>query len=285
MDQPQPLPLPVPKLEPSSLVYLTGEDSLRLTAFNSAAGVTLTLKGRFLPAVLYPDGSLPRVQAFRHDLVPATNRTASTRTETLGEGWLLDAHVVVSAGSSSHGQCYAFVSIVRGKTGAIEELSTISSGYVTANQRLPVVMNSFAGMGDGAGALRSITGATPAAGANISEAVPTGARWELLGFRYQLVTSAVVGTRIVSLLFDDGVNNPFNCSGPPQTQAASQTFIYFHGQAQVSVSAATNANQSALPVDNRLAAGFRIRTQTAAIDVGDQFSGVQYLVREWIEVN
>jgi hypothetical protein len=49
----------------------------------------------------------------------------------------------------------------------------------------------------------------------------------------------------------------------------------------VVVNATTTPN--ALPVGVRLPAAFRIRTTTISIDVGDQYSAVQYLVKEWIE--
>lgn len=51
-----------------------------------------------------------------------------------------------------------------------------------------------------------IVGANPAAGAEVSETVPAGETWCLLGVRVTLVTSATVATRQPILTLDDGTN-------------------------------------------------------------------------------
>jgi hypothetical protein len=75
---------------------------------------------------------------------------------------------------------------------------------------------------DGGGALRSIAGTTPGAGAEISETVPTGARWELLAFQATFVTSAAAANRVPQLTLDDGTTVYFRL-GAALNQAASLT--------------------------------------------------------------
>jgi hypothetical protein len=264
-------------------LYLTGEDSLRLTVFNSAAGVTASLRGRFLPAKTADTEQDPVIGAFTHELVPTTARAASTRTETLGEGWLLDWSVVVSAGTPAIGQCYASVELVRGAKGSQFPLSWLGNGYVTANKRLGGPDSGFMDFLDGGGALRSITGATPGAGAEISETVPTGARWEPLAIRAVFTTSAVVANRFPSLRFDDGANAYFD-SWADIPEVASVGYIHSWSQGLYGNTNGVN-NFLALPIPAslRMAAGHRFRTVTTSIQGADQWNLVQYLVREWIE--
>lgn len=133
---------------------------------------------------------------------------------------------------------------------------------------------------EGPGLLRSITGTTPAAGAEISETVPTGARWELHSFGAQLVTSGTVANRLPMFIVDDGTTAFFRRSAT-SNHAASATDQYTFAPTPDSATANNNLQNVASPVGLRLASGYRIRTSTGSIQVGDQWSAVQYLVREW----
>src|SRR5262245_49862512 len=178
-------------------LYVTGEDQLRLTVLNALASVIVTVRGR----QLLLDG---RIEPFATTLVPATDRTASQATARLAEGWLLNAHAFVSGASPLTGQTFAILSLIRGEGTAAIELATLAAGSITAQQRLSYPGSAVANTLDSAGALRSITGTQPAAGAEVSETVPTGARWELLAFTVQLVTSAAAANRLPMLTLDDG---------------------------------------------------------------------------------
>src|SRR5262245_52935914 len=105
--------LPPPAIGGRQPVYLPGADANRLTALNSASGITLTLRGRFLP-VPREDMPNPHVTVFAHDFVPATNRSATSITRPLGEGWLLDFGVHATGGTPTLGQCYVVVGLTRG---------------------------------------------------------------------------------------------------------------------------------------------------------------------------
>lgn len=283
MFDPTTFALQVPGLDAAQVLYLTGEDTLLLGVFNSAAGVTVSLTGRFLPVPLPGDVQPPRVRVFRHDLIPATNRTLSTLTRSLGEGWLVDGAVQVTGGNPAHGQCYAIVSLQRGDTGALQVLSALARDYITANQRLGIVNNEFTGMADGAGALISVTGATPAAGAEISETMPTNTRRELIALRFSLVTSVAVANRFPQLILDDGANELTRIV-VSAAEPASQTNFHSYGQGYPVVTQQTGFLLP-LPVNIRLGSGYRIRTNTISLQAADQYSAPQYLVREWIEAN
>jgi hypothetical protein len=272
-----PSPLPPPLLATGAALYLSGEDGLQATILNAASGVTVRVSGRFLGL-----GAM-RVQPFNTAFVPPTNRTAGSFSIPLGEGWLLDAMLSVSGGTPQHGQTWARLALVRGGPTSGLEVGQVAHGYVTAHKFLRWPAGVAEAPLDGPGALRSISGTQPGAGALISETVPTGARWQLLAFRFTLVTNATVATRVVSGVVDDGTNI-LAAHSAQQDQTASQTISYTIGPGLGS-GYLNSDNDFAIQVPSTLvlAAGYRIRTTCANIQAGDQFSAPQYLVREWIE--
>lgn len=278
-DAPPPFVPPYPELigPMGAPLYLTGEDALRVTVFNAAAGVTVTITGRTIPfGEKHP---VPFSQSF----TPATDRSVSTTQIQLNDGWLLNAQAIVSAGSPGVGQCFARLSLVRGAAGLGGEFYTLGAGYITARQTVawPGAGVSLSTYGEGA--LRSISGANPGLGFEISETVPTGARWELVSFRCLFTTNAVAGNRLPALTLDDGTNEYFR--GPigvviPTTIAAVLTFAQGLNRY---LDPSTAVEAAGVPIDNRLLAGHRIRTNTINIQGGDVYTNIQYVVREWIE--
>jgi hypothetical protein len=256
-------------------VYVTGEDQLRLTVLNALASVRVVVRGRFQDL----DG---RVRPFDTSLVPATDRTASTVTVRLGEGWLLNAHVFVSSASPLTGQTFAMLSLIRGEGTAAIDVATLAAGPITAVQRIAYPGSPIANSLTGAGAARSITGTDPAAGAEVSETVPTGARWRLLAFNVVLVTSAVAGNREVVLTLDDGVTNISEvAAGVAQPASVTRRYSFSRGVARFAPAASTVI--AAPAPDILLFGGSRIRTVTTALDVGDNFGAPQLSVEEFIE--
>lgn len=133
--------------------------------------------------------------------------------------------------------------------------------------------------------LKIITGTNPAANVEISETVPAGKLWQVLGVAYTLVTEATAGARLSVLVIDDGTTvmhklNPFI------THAASLTAHYsFYSGGGDAEGAATAAGGSAIsvPLPNPLflpAAG-RIRTETAVKQALDDYSAPLLTVIEY----
>lgn len=260
-----------------SPLYVTGEDALAVTVMNAAAGVVVTITGRMLIF------GQTRPTPFTQTLTPATDRSESVVRFAIGDGWLLNVQVKVSSGTPGFGQTFARVSLVHGLASTAAELFTLAMGYITAKLPQAYPGSLIASSLDGGGALRSITGTTPAAGAEVSETVPTGARWEVLAFRTLLTTSATVINRLVELVLDDGALEYFR-SGTSGQQAATIQGQHSFSQGWGIASFDGNANWAqTLPVGLRMGAGHRLRTTTNNLQVGDQYSLVQYLVREWIE--
>jgi hypothetical protein len=264
------------QLAPSS-VYMTVDDNLRVTAYNALTAVVVNVRARVLnlEGRVVPNGA--------DVFTPTTSRAASTTIVVTDEGWLLGGEVFVSGASPLEGQTFVVVELVRGQlAAAVTPVQVIASGYVTAKMPLtfPGALKSSV---DGQGAIRAITGTTPGAGVDISETVPTGARWELLLFLGSLVTAAAVANRIPALIIDDGVNAEYVWAmGGNETASISWTNTWAQGVPSL-FTAALNLANAPLPSNNRLPAGARIRTSTTGIQGADQWASPKYLVREWIE--
>ncbi len=259
----------------SSAFYFTGEDALRVTTFNAAAGVTLAIEGRRIDV----DG---HIQPFAERHVPTTDRTVASTTFPLGEGFLLNVQLRATAGTPRIAQCFAILEVVRGVTGSVVPLATLVQGYVTDTSRLAWPGSPLRSSIDGPGVIRSIAGTDPAAGAEIAEVVPANARWQLDTVRVELVTDATVANRTVTLIVDDGATTLASVTASA-AQAASLTRQY---QAYASGGAPRldgTVFYLPIPPELMLMGGFRVRTSTAGIVAGDNFGAPQLLVEEWIE--
>lgn len=256
----------------------TLEDQLQIDSLCSIAGAQYTVTG----VMLTGDYRL-RPFAFVHS--PNSNRTIATSRFSIGSGWLLRLRIASTAGTPTNGQAFVWARICRGLTSVAQVNGTIVANYVTANTDLFWPGGPVSSPLDGAGALRSITGTAPAAGAEISEVVPTGARWELLAFNALLTAGAAVASRFPNLAIDDGANIFGEITSQAATTAGNTNRLSF-APGLDALTAYANSNQSLpLPIGLRLSAGFRIRTVTSNLQAADQYTAPQYLVREWLEGN
>lgn len=264
-----------PLLNPS-LLFVDGNYALRVNAWCSVAGVTLGLRYRFMRAA---DGE---VVDSAEQLVPTSNRVVTTTDLQLSVGWPLTLELFALGGTPTIGQCFVQVQIVRGRGPAAAVFATILQGYITATNALAWPGSPLEKALDGPGALRSITGTNPGAGNEFSETVPAGVRWQLESFRYQFVTAVAVANRQSGILVDDGALNLFYAGGDV-VQAASLTLLFSYSQGFTPFGTnPNNAISRSLPSPNFLSPGFRIRSQTVAIQPADVYSVIQYLVREWL---
>lgn len=258
-----------------SPVYLTGEESLRLTLIANGSGFPVTVNGR----ALNPDNTLHPITLAA---VTTSTRQPSTTTIGLAEGWLLDLRIAASF-QPGPGQVWAMLELVRGANSSSPQvLATLCAGYVMQSTPMfwPGGINQVPLGGEAH--LRSITGSVPAAGAEISEVVPSFARWDLLSIRATLTTSAAAANRDPALLLDDSTNVFFEAIVPAH-QTASAAWRTTWAQGIQPLYPITNGPMlSALPVGVRLGPAYRIRTSTLNIQAADQWSAIQYLVREWM---
>ena len=267
---------PASLMAPSS-IYLTGEEWLRVTTVANVS-VTLTVVGRVL--VANTDEVIPFV--FTH--TPNSNRTIATQNQALPEGWLLGVSVFASSGTPAVGAVWISLDIIRGFGAVGVIVQSLTAGFCSTSFTLSWPGSSVVGPTGGTGNLRAIVGTTPAAGADITETVPTNAKWQLLSFAASLTTAAAVATRTPDFLIDDGTNIDYQV-GPTATQAASLTRLYAVG------ASVGNAWQNDAAVNNwpgynpmLIPSGGRIRTSTGSIQAADQWTSPKYTVLEWMTV-
>lgn len=130
-----------------------------------------------------------------------------------------------------------------------------------------------------AGELKIVTGADPAAGAEVLVTVPAGKRWLLRSIEVQLVTDATVANRRVRFLFDDGTTE-FCRVAAFTDQTASQTFEYV--AAPVGGLEYSRSGVFLVPIPPlMLGPGHRVQTSTNGIVAGDDFGAPALLVQEW----
>jgi hypothetical protein len=258
-----------------SAVFLTGEEFMRASFMANVANLIVTITGR----ILRPDNTISRIN---FSLTPAGNRTLTTAVVGLSSGWLLDLTARVTTGAPAFGAVWGMFELGVGAGSLFSVTETMRAGFCTANTPLSYASSVSMLPLDGPGCLRSITGTTPGAGVDVTETVPTNARWELLAFNAKFITSAAVANRVPAFVLDDGTNTYYR-GGYITNQAASISERYgiYQGGAAALLDNDSNQNRG-LPVGLRMGAGHRIRTTTFAIDVADQWSQVQYLAREWM---
>jgi len=265
---------------PTSPVYISSEDRLFVRAYNSVPGAEVEVRGR----LLLPEG---RIFGFTQTVAPTSNGAEYDIAFPFGlpgdvnGAWLLNLLVVRSAGSFRRGQFFVQLGVFRGSGASGFRHCVLASGYVGHD----LVVN-WPGTGinsplEGPGILRSVLGTNPAAGAEISETVPAGARWRLQAMRFELQTSAVVASRSVAVLVDDGASELLRVTAP-NSQAASLLCRYTVAPFGSAPSSTYNILVS-LPLNLFLWQGWRIRTVTSLLDAGDNFGAPMITVEEWIE--
>lgn len=179
--------------------------------------------------------------------------------------------------AAQRGDVYVKVTILLGGVAVY----TLLAGYISQEVDLTWPPGIHQDMFSGRGSVRSISGTNPGANGEISETVPTNTMWRLIGFHFQLVTDANVATRRVILVIDDGSATLMRVEAPT-SQAASQTrnYSWLSGQGSAGTSQVIDMEQ-ALPTDLYLPQGFRIRTETDNLQVGDDFGAPRIFVEEW----
>lgn len=256
-------------------VFVSNDENIRITALNSLAGVRLALEARLLSL----EGT---IETIRVELVPTSDRVASSAIAGMREGWLLMGHVRPLAGAPRRGQCYARVEIVRGRTGDVQPIATLGGGYVTETSSLVWPGAPCEDSAAGRGVIRSITGTDPAAGVEPSDTVPTNARWGLMAWRARLVADATVATRTPQFIIDDGTTIVWRWDAG--TSATASTSRDYHAGVVGYASPVSISEVSmALPAGLVLPGGYRIRTLTSGLQAGDNWGAPQLLVEEWIE--
>ena len=256
-------------------ILLRQEDKLFFHHAGSLASVVIGIRGR----MMLNDGTVRPLQT---SFSVSSNRAFATTYFNPGEGWLLSLVVYVVAGTPSRGQVYVHVGIYRGLDGFDSIVQTLAADYVEQTLGVSWPGGPIRGSTEGNGMPRSIAGTNPAAGAEISEAVPANARWLLRAMTAALVTDGTGANRRVHLVVDDGTNILFR-SVAGSNQTATLTHQYNIGAHGLTAAVIALEQFIPIPINLLLIQTWRVRTATDAIVAGDDWGAPQLLVEEWIE--
>jgi hypothetical protein len=262
-------------IPPPAALYIGPDESLVVYTWSSAAPQALTITARVLTLA-----GLIQTASWTH--TPNTDRSLATTRQALAEGFLLSLIVGAHASTYRRGQCWCQIDLQRGEGAAGVVVAELISDYITGTSQLSWPDGQIHQSTERPGLVRSVTGTDPAAGAEITQTVPTGARWRLLGVRAALTTDATAATRQVTLLLDDGTATLFSIPAA-SSQTASLTYTYNWAPSVPSTPVNALNVWGPLPGDLFLQAGYRIRTSTASFQAGDNWTAPQLLLEEWIE--
>ena len=254
------------KVEPWAGVYVSLDDVILFSGWAPLATVTVRLSLRMQD----PDGDV-RPQFYTIN-VTANGVTPTLKSITNMEGYLLSASAEIASGLA--GSVFVSVLLQRGVGSAdVTQGLQLFQGYPSLTDTLSWPQQMPMKSIDGRALANVVAIANPGAGTDYSFTVPLGVNWLVRSLRLQLVTSAAVANRFVTLRVDDGAGNIFADISGGTVQAASLTFLYTFA-AGLPVSANNNVFTNGLPAEMRLPGGFRIRTNTTALQAADQFSGL-----------
>jgi len=267
-------------IQPPTNVYVTTDDQLQVSGWNSAPAQQLIVSIRFLlstgPTVLGQYSfALPSDRSYWSFEIPLTN------------GYMLSVTCdVMPTGTTTaqRGQCYVQANVLRTGTPTTVANFTLFSDYVSAD--LSPSWPSYTNLSSvsGIGAIRSIVGTTPGAGNNLSESVPTNARWRWTAINFTLTTSGVAGNRQVLIFFNDAASNTFYVFVVPYVQTATQQVAYLFsallGSSQTTP--AGGALVSALP-EVWTDSAWSFHTGILGLQAADTITLPAFAVQEWID--
>jgi hypothetical protein len=261
----------VADVPPTQFLYLQDNDFISLNILsNAGATPSVTAKYRYLT----PDNEVKEGSA--------VTGSGSFFQFIIGEGWLLSLALSTNASDST---IWTYVQVLLERQsltvhGTNTDYEVIWEGYVPQRIAEGWPDTPSKQISDGAGTLRSITGTTPAAGAEINEVVPTFRRWLLLALKASLTTGVAVANRFPGVRITDGALTSYLIH-VSIAQAASLTQGFNFAPGQPFFNDTTGNFLIPLPQPIWLKAGFQLKTDTVALQAADQWTAPQYLVMEW----
>ena len=285
-------------LRPDIAQWVTPDDSLVIGVRNAQAGVTLAAAARlwvpgsaggFDPNAPWPISSpisgqfLEGYAGSANTITPSTDRSLGLTAIPLTQGYLVAAAVRATVGSPRHGQCLVSLYLQRGTGGAGTTYQLLGQDYVTAQTGAGWPGGRIVSGSEGKGALYVITVAQPPAGADWTQTVPAFTRWRIKAVSATLTTSAVVATRFPQLEVLSAGGAAIYLPPAPQSQAAGVANGWVWQTGLPVVGQTVGAFQfETLPPEIEIGDGGNIKVATAALQAGDQWSGIALYVEEWI---
>lgn len=256
-------------------IWIEHNDRLYVATYSSVASLVVMFSGYFRKM----NGDIIE---YAVTVNPTSDRAVTAATQHFGAGFLLSCVVSLTSGSANRGQCYVRAQIQRSAGTPAIKLHGVVGGYVTDDYSPSFPYGSTQGPLEGSGYLRHVTGTDPAVGGDVSELVPTGARWAVLSVAVNLAVDATVVNRYVGC---DFYRATFYLTSVISTQAqvanSPRQYLFMPDVEHLYV-AATAQEIIAIPQVS-LAAGDEIAMYAVGMAAGDDFGAPDLYVEEWIE--
>lgn len=258
---------------PDQALYLQNNDFIGFNFLTNTANQQIKVNYRYLT----PQGEIKE-----GSFTTAKFNPTLFQKITLGECWLLSfdlEQLVTTAGQ----WCFAQVVLLRNSTAVSaigNSYATIWQGYVPGAAPEGWPGTPLQRITDGQGFMRSIVGASPAAGAEVNETVPGNSRWQLIALTVTLNTSAAVASRNTGFKITDGITTKYLIHSS-NSQAASSTLASEIAPGQPFYSDTIGSQLIPLPAPLWLNGGYHLQTDTPGLQAGDQYSAPLYYVLEW----
>lgn len=256
--------------------YLNGSENLRVSGWNSLANATIVVRVRFV-------NDLGELNWQDYKLTPTTDRLLTTLDFPLGAGVVSNVVAFVQGAAPVIGQTFVQVAIVVGSGPAALLFGVLVQGYVTSQQALSFPGSPVQSSLDGGGYLRYVSGTTPPLGGEVSETVPTGARWELVSFIALFATSATVINRRPALRFLSSASTFLRLPTVADVAALGSIVLQWAQGIPLAASLDGVVYTTAIPSSMPLKAGDSFGTTTTNLQPGDDYVIPRYIVREWLE--
>lgn len=260
--------------------YLTGQAVSLVT--------TSSTNVRFNVLQLMTNGDLQR---YTMEINTGTSRVLQVDSKALGEGWIISATAINNSGINRRGQLFVALYVTYspyGSSSGYPPYFTFFQTYIGKDQNVAwhgggpgrIEMST-----EGSGYLRQTNyTASPAAGAEMVQTIPSNARVKFISMVFQLVTDATVANRIVGVYFRDSSGNNLCSSICLDNHPASTTRRYnvgAYGAFQTVLGASAFVN---VPPGLILRQGSYVTTITTNLQAGDQFTFMGWMVEEFVEL-
>ena len=176
------------------------------------------------------------------------------------------------------GECYVRVNVaING-----DIVQQIAAGYVYQQVGLTWPITNIQEPMPPVGLLYTFNGTNPGVGNEIQESVPDNALWKINSVRFLLSAAAVAVNRVVHLIFQVDATTKFDCiSNTAQTSGQAINYSCFPNLVGGS---SANDDDIIIPIPQGilLPALSTIITETTALDVNDNFTGIEISVEEFL---
>lgn len=256
-------------------VWFDQDDVISIQTYMN--GNVMTGQVQFQYRFITMNGSIDNYNVY---IQPTTDRAGSNTQVKPGLGYLIGVRATYSGSGGRRGGLYVKIGMANLKVN--KGSATLAQGYIT-NQAEVIFPNGAPEQSvSGKGCTQSITGTDPAANAEVSETVPTNARWSVKAITVTLVADANAANRTVTLIIDDGTNEIARFVART-AQTATQTIKYHFGKYNILPTDTTTDIYVYADLPKELMQGWRMRTSTANLQATDNYGAPQMHVEEWLE--